>query len=233
MLHGLAAGLAAVAFAFGHRGQRETAVAQRLFHALAPGHAGRHVLRPGQVRDAPVAGCDEVVDRQLHRQPVVADHRRQAPALVGAVHQHGVHAGLLQVVDQRVVARGDGHHQPVDLLRQHALDHRPRERVVHHVGHEHEVAARRGAGLDALQDGREHRVGDVRHQHADGVGAAGAQGRGRAVGPVAQALRRLFDHAQHFFADQRALVRIERARHGRHMHAGGLRDIADGDRGGR
>ena len=74
------------------------AAAQRLLHALPPGHAGGHGLRPGEVRDAPVATLDEVVHRQLHRQPVVADHRRHSPALVGAVDQHGAHAGAREIV---------------------------------------------------------------------------------------------------------------------------------------
>ena len=44
--------------------------------------------RAGQVRDAPVAQADQVLHRQAHAEHVVAGHRRQQAAAVGAVDEH-------------------------------------------------------------------------------------------------------------------------------------------------
>ena len=193
--------------------------------------AGGQVLRAGQVGDAPATRAQQVIDHQFHRQPVVADHRWHAAGVVGSVDHHRVESRRDDEVDQRVFARCDRQHHAVDLLRQHALDHRPRQRAAGHVGHQHEAAARRGMGFDALQDRREHRVGDVWHQHADGVRAPGAQrGRG-AIRPVAELARGGFDGRHHLGAHAARTAPVERARHGGHVHAGGTRHVADRDGG--
>ena len=63
--------------------------------------------------------------------------------------------------------------------------------------------------LDAADHGREERVVQVRDEHADGVGPAGAQGPGDRVGAVPETAGRGQDALGRFLADQQPRARVE------------------------
>ena len=194
--------------------------------------AGGQVLRAGQVGDAPATGEPQVIDRELHRQAVVADHRRHAARVVGPVD----HAPRCSPDATMKSISGSSRDAMASTMPSTCCASMRSTigraiALAGHVGHQHEGAARRGMRFDALQDRREHRVGDVGHQHADGVRAAGAQRRRGAVGPVAEPARGGFDRRHHLGAHAAGTAPVERARHGGHVHAGGPCHVADGDGG--
>ena len=96
---------------------------------------------------------------------------------------------LGQAPDVVRVGRPAGHHERVDPLGAQAVElaafHRRRALG---VGHDHRVPVALGPVLDGPQEGQEHRIGQVGHQHPDDHRPLGAQAAGRRARGVAQGL---------------------------------------------
>ena len=116
--------------------------------------------------------------------------------------------------------------QPVDAARPHGLDDALlAPRVAVGVGEDRDIAVRREPVLDAADDRRKGRIGDVRHDHADRARAQRAQRRGGGIRQVFQPLARLADLLAQRAGDAMARIRIERARHRRDIDADRAGDV--------
>ena len=119
--------------------------------------------------------------------------------------------------------------QPVDAAgAEHRGDLRLAVEVTVGVGEDGEIAAAGERILDAADDRREHRIGDVGDDDADGPGAVGPQRGGGGIGPIVESRAHALDRRRHFGRDEMAGPRVERAGHGRDVDARLLRDILQG-----
>ena len=180
--------------------------------------AGRKRLRPGQMRNVAVPQTHQMRHRFAHAPVVVAHHGGAARLRVHPVDKHYRHTCIAQQGQEWVFAAGGSQNDAVHALGQHAQHQLLRGLgIAACIGYQREEASFAQAVFNAAQDGWEHGVGNVRQQDAYAVGLAGAQRRSRAVGCVAQALRRTLYPLHHLRADEVATRRVEGTR-----NAGGV-----------
>ena len=174
-----------------------------------PVDAGRRVQRAGDVADPPVAEGGEVADR-VHGRRVVVDHDREVVGVVGRPVEEDEGVPLVAELVDRVVGHLRGRdQQAVDLvLAERVQTGRLALRLVLRVAQDEVVAALARGVLRALDDRREERVRDVRHEHAERQRPLQPEAPGEDRRPVAEPLGRRED----------ALARLRpdgRCRHGR------------------
>ena len=130
--------------------------------------------------------------------------------------------------DTALSCRSDaGQDQTVDAARAHGLDDlQLAPRIAVGVGQNGDIAVSRQPVLDAADDRRKHRVGDVGDDHADRARAVGLQQDGRGVRPVAAALAGAPDLLDEVRRDRHASMSGLSAREiGRDMHADVARNV--------
>ena len=146
----------------------------------------------------------------------------------GAREQHDRHAGLRERLLQlrRQAARRLGQDDAVDAFgeKQAEVDLFLLEVVVA-AGDQQGVAGGVRGVFGAAHHFGEERVGDVGHDHAEGLGALLGHAARQQVGLIAERFDRRLDAALQVVADERAVV--EDRRHGGHRDAGTLGDVVD------
>ena len=142
-------------------------------------------------------------------------------------HDHR-HAAGGRLVQERVVEQGGGDDEAVDLAGLHRREVGGRARgVVVGVGGEDGVAAVGQRVLDAADDRREQRVGQVGDQHAHRLRPAGLQAAGDRVDLVAQGRGDLAHARDRGRPDEAAGGLVQRAGGRGGVHPRGGRDVTE------
>ena len=161
--------------------------------------------------DAPVAEIGEVTYGECDPGLVVPDHGGERSVLDGPVHQYDWKSRIPDLLENRMIVPSGRGDEAVDLPRPHGAHvHALALGVVVRVRDQRGVARFLQTVLDAAHDRREQRIGDVRDQHPDRVGAIGLQSTGDRIRPVPE----LFGDGKHttggVAVDEAAGLRVER-----------------------
>ena len=190
--------------------------------------AGRQGLRPRDAGDVAVAERHKM--RQHAADAVVlvmhdgGETRIVGPAADGHDRQSGG-----QPRDHVVAAHHAREDQPVDAARPHRVQNLGLPpRIAVGIGEDRDIIVPRQPVLDAADDRRKGRIGDVGHDHADGARAVGLQMIGRGIRPVSQPLACAADRFGQFRRDRMAALGIERARNRGDMDADLARQVLQG-----
>ena len=179
-----------------------------------------------------MAQLEQVLEREVDAEVVVRRDGRDRGLVGAAVDQHQRDAVLEHIRDDRILALGGRQDQPVHVPRPQSGDDLLRvAHVVVRVREHHHVPGVRERLRNTAHDWREHRIGEVGNEHADGAAAARAQSGGERVRQVAE-LARDGEHAFCNLAGHHAArFLVEDARDGGSVHPGLCCDFVDGHAG--
>ncbi len=192
--------------------------------------AGRHRLWAGDIGDAAVSEAGEVAEHVEDSAVLVIDDGGYRIVLDAPVDGDDRHSVCGQARYRLVLALDACQDQSVDPARTQEIgDLGLAVEAAVRVGQHRKITVLRQGVLDAADDGREHRVGDVGNDDADRAGAICLQRQGGGVRPVVEALADAHDILDHLRPDQMARTGIERARDRRDVNAGLPCDILQSD----
>ena len=208
------------------RGRAHAEPFDRRLERVAADDRGRQGQRPGDVSDPPMAELGEVGDGGLDARGIVAGDERQRAGIDVPGDENRRHVAVGEIVDGPARPRRGGDDQALAAPREELVDeHRLALDVI--VGIRQQAGDSRGPqhALDPAHDGRDHRVGEIRHDDAHEPGPACAEAARHRVRPVAERLGRLAHPALGRRRDPAGQRRVQRPRGRRGVDARSAGDV--------